>query len=582
MATPGPLGLTLDELGEALGAASTVLRANAMAAGLDAPVPTCPGWTVLDLVAHQGMVHRWAASHLRGEPTTSPNRWSARGASRPTSLGWFDDGATALLQAIVDAPDDLDALVFLEDARRPRLFWARRQCHETTIHAVDALGARLGRPPRADETWIRPAVALDGIDELLVGFVTRRREGASPAPRPGCSCAPTARTSHGSSTSRRAGRSPRRWSTASPEEAGADHALTGDPVDLYLPPVEPRRPPSRPTRSSAGGATRSPSPGDPDPLHSRMGAAPTAPQRTGLARPEEPYAAGGHRPDRPVRHLPGGRLRPPPAGAHRRHAARGGRPQGRCRAAGSPTSPARPAREATARANGRRSTGGRWCPACSSTPRERDTRRRALRPSAREPLLVAPIGVLSMAHAEADLAVARGGPRAAGHPDPQHPGLGADGGGRRASSVAPGTGTSSTGAATTTSSRASSRRAEACGSEALVVTLDTAYLGWRPRDLDLGHLPFARGEGIAQYTSDPVFRAARRRAGRRAARPSAEPRPRPTPAAVAHPAVDEPQPPGRHPRTTYRARAARRGRDVPRRVLPAVADAGTTCRGCAR
>ena len=48
--------------------------------------------------------------------------------------------------------------------------------------------------------------------------------------------------------------------------------------------------------------------------------------------------------------------------------------------------------------------------------------------------------------------------------------------------------------------------AEACGSEAVVVTLDTAYLGWRPRDLDLGHLPFARGEGIAQYTSDPVFR----------------------------------------------------------------------------
>ena len=31
-------------------------------------------------------------------------------------------------------------------------------------------------------------------------------------------------------------------------------------------------------------------------------------------------------------------------------------------------------------------------------------------------------------------------------------------------------------------------------------------LGWRPRDLDLGHLPFALGKGIAQYTSDPVFR----------------------------------------------------------------------------
>ncbi|SNS63712.1 L-lactate dehydrogenase (cytochrome) [Geodermatophilus pulveris] len=49
-------------------------------------------------------------------------------------------------------------------------------------------------------------------------------------------------------------------------------------------------------------------------------------------------------------------------------------------------------------------------------------------------------------------------------------------------------------------------RAEASGCDALVVTLDTTMLGWRPRDLDLGHLPFALGKGIAQYTSDPVFR----------------------------------------------------------------------------
>ena len=49
------------------------------------------------------------------------------------------------------------------------------------------------------------------------------------------------------------------------------------------------------------------------------------------------------------------------------------------------------------------------------------------------------------------------------------------------------------------------QRAEACGCSALVVTLDTTMLGWRVRDLDLGSLPFLRGMGIAQYTSDPVF-----------------------------------------------------------------------------
>lgn len=50
------------------------------------------------------------------------------------------------------------------------------------------------------------------------------------------------------------------------------------------------------------------------------------------------------------------------------------------------------------------------------------------------------------------------------------------------------------------------KRAEECGCRAIVVTLDTTMLGWRTRDLDLAHLPFLKGRGIAQYTSDPVFR----------------------------------------------------------------------------
>ena len=145
------------------------------------------------------------------------------------------------------------------------------------------------------------------------------------------------------------------------------------------------------------------------------------------------------------------------------------------------------------------------------------------------PFLVAPVGVLSMADDEADLAVARGAreqrvtqilsTQASVPMEDVARALGGSGHWYQLywssdddlveSLVA---------------------RAEACGSEAVVVTLDTAYLGWRPRDLDLGHLPFARGEGIAQYTSDPVFRrlVAERVAG---AAPAA--RPRPTPAAVA-------------------------------------------------
>jgi lactate 2-monooxygenase len=51
------------------------------------------------------------------------------------------------------------------------------------------------------------------------------------------------------------------------------------------------------------------------------------------------------------------------------------------------------------------------------------------------------------------------------------------------------------------------RRAEASGYSAIVVTLDTLTLGWRPRDLRNAYLPFREGEGIAQFTSDPVFRS---------------------------------------------------------------------------
>jgi lactate 2-monooxygenase len=63
-------------------------------------------------------------------------------------------------------------------------------------------------------------------------------------------------------------------------------------------------------------------------------------------------------------------------------------------------------------------------------------------------------------------------------------------------------------------------RAERCGCSAIVLTLDTTMLGWRIRDLDLAYLPFLRGKGLAQYTSDPVFVAALQETLRQAAPPT--------------------------------------------------------------
>jgi lactate 2-monooxygenase len=123
------------------------------------------------------------------------------------------------------------------------------------------------------------------------------------------------------------------------------------------------------------------------------------------------------------------------------------------------------------------------------------------------PVLVAPIGVQSMLHPDAELATARAA-RSVGVP-------------MVLSSVSS-TPLEAVAAALGDSPRwfqlywpkdpalAASLvgRAERAGFEALVVTLDTYLYGWRERDLMMAWLPFAHGQGIANYLSDPAFRAA--------------------------------------------------------------------------
>nr|WP_026181240.1 alpha-hydroxy-acid oxidizing protein [Demetria terragena] len=147
------------------------------------------------------------------------------------------------------------------------------------------------------------------------------------------------------------------------------------------------------------------------------------------------------------------------------------------------------------------------------------------------PFLTAPIGVAEMAHTDADLGLARGARAAdvpviistqASHSTEQivaemgdHPRwfqLYWSSDDALAESLV--------------------RRAEASGCEAIVVTLDTTMLGWRPEDLDHAWLPFARGMGIAQYTADPVFQERVRARVAEGADGGGEPLPRPRPGAL--------------------------------------------------
>jgi uncharacterized protein (TIGR03083 family) len=165
--------LTLDDHLSAIVRAGKTLRDAAAAAGLRAAVPTCPTWDVTKLVAHQGMVHRWAAANLRGERDHDTVASQAEGKAAASLLDWYTQGLAALVDTLRATAEDAKAMVFLRDAPPPRRFWARRQAHETTIHSVDAIAARCGRWPTASDVAIDPVLAADGLDELLMGFLTR-------------------------------------------------------------------------------------------------------------------------------------------------------------------------------------------------------------------------------------------------------------------------------------------------------------------------------------------------------------------------------------------------------------------------
>jgi lactate 2-monooxygenase len=120
------------------------------------------------------------------------------------------------------------------------------------------------------------------------------------------------------------------------------------------------------------------------------------------------------------------------------------------------------------------------------------------------PFLLAPIGVLEMAHREADVAVARA---AASEGVPM---IFSNQGSKSMEACSAVMGDSPRWFQLYWSKSndlvvSLVERAERCGCTAIVVTLDTTLLGWRIRDLDLAYLPFLRGKGIAQYTTDPVF-----------------------------------------------------------------------------
>lgn len=129
-----------------------------------APVPACPGWTVLDLVQHLGSIHRWAATMVRERAPQRLDR-NAMDMEEPDMTlayaDWFAAGAVQLVDALRAA--DGDDRMWAWGADQHVRFWSRRQLHETAVHHADVRLA-LGLEPAL---LLDAPVACDTVDELL-------------------------------------------------------------------------------------------------------------------------------------------------------------------------------------------------------------------------------------------------------------------------------------------------------------------------------------------------------------------------------------------------------------------------------
>ncbi len=137
---------------------------------LEQAVPTCPEWTVLDLVHHVGFVYAFVLSHLTRGVTAPPEHRREHleediraGGDLPAgeaAIAWWDEQHAALVRTLEAVDPDLPAWNWAPQAKKAA-FWHRRMAHETAVHRWDAqIAIGLTDP-------IETKLAADGIAEVL-------------------------------------------------------------------------------------------------------------------------------------------------------------------------------------------------------------------------------------------------------------------------------------------------------------------------------------------------------------------------------------------------------------------------------
>ena len=156
----------------ALRADSPALQEAVAQAGPDAGVPSCPGWTVADLVEHlTEVLHRVREHAPRGVTTAPERRPVPPRADWRVALDGLRRELTGTIETLEALDADLPAWNFAPQAKKAG-FWHRRIAHEISVHRWDAEAAA-GRP-----TPVEAKLAADGVSEVLDTWLPAgRRQG---------------------------------------------------------------------------------------------------------------------------------------------------------------------------------------------------------------------------------------------------------------------------------------------------------------------------------------------------------------------------------------------------------------------
>ncbi|MFF5896213.1 maleylpyruvate isomerase family mycothiol-dependent enzyme [Streptomyces argenteolus] len=156
--------------------AQTALLADLVTdADLTRRVPTCPDWSLRELVVHVGGAHRWAGEIVRRRATEDVPEDGVRGAAGPEGgdagalRAWLVEGAAETVDALREAGPDTPVWTWAWDHRTA--FWARRMAHETAVHRADAALAT------GAAYAVAPDLAADTITEWLRIVAFAQAEG---------------------------------------------------------------------------------------------------------------------------------------------------------------------------------------------------------------------------------------------------------------------------------------------------------------------------------------------------------------------------------------------------------------------